>query len=187
MRYAWIKERVMWTEQIRINRQWSDHRANNCLRERTQIRAKGAATTRYHQTSLGAEGDAAAKLGRARNGTTGCDCRTPYSGLGQRESGGTKRKGLQVCPIANGHDEVGRFGRRSYVACLCSLPRSPTRAIQFRDSRQHSLALFQANARLVHRNVAFFIYIFFAMTLRLLTTGISCLYFQKYHIKFMDE
>lgn len=84
----------MWTEQIRINRQWSDHRANNCLRERTQIRAKGAATTRYHQTSLGAdeeraaEGDAAAKLGRARNGTTGV--RLPYSVL---RLGATRERG----------------------------------------------------------------------------------------------
>lgn len=173
MRYAWIKERVMWTEQIRINRQWSDHRANNCLRERTQIRAKGAATTCYHQTSLGAdearaaEGDAAAKLGRARNGTTevrlpgkgwprspsrqlgaggqyasprptaasggGRELETPCSGLGQRESGGrgTKRKGLQVCPIANGHDETGEpwnvrgWPLRTWIICSVSVFASP--------------------------------------------------------------
>lgn len=113
----------------------------------------------------GCGGEVGASKERDDGGATAV-LRTPA--WGNERAGGRRGKG---CRFARSRTDTTRRG--SYVACLCSLPRSPTRAIQFRDSRQHSLALFQANARLVHRNVAFFIYIFFAMTLTHTVTYVS--------------
>lgn len=126
----------------------------------------------------GCGGEVGASKERDDGGATAV-LRTPA--WGNERAGGRRGKGCRFARsrtdttrlVNREREGLARFGRGSYVACLCSLPRSPTRAIQFRDSRQHSLALFQANARLVHRNVAFFIYIFFAMTLTHTVTYVS--------------